>query len=215
MIGILKDLPDWATGSVAAGALWFSGAYGVLAPRAMEADVERDVLPSCVEQLEAEQDRVLARETEYREEERTRKIDEASRQLRARERDLREIESAIMQARTLQGMMDDSGIGMFMPRVDHALPSAKDLERAKAQVAQAREALTNIPEITLPRLPSSALMETCSCAALETLAGRRTDYAISLASFRLVNPSSIASVKSDMTQALRWNGCGGKPWEQL
>ncbi|MCI4646050.1 MAG: hypothetical protein MRY64_14810 [Hyphomonadaceae bacterium] len=95
------------------------------------------------------------------------------------------------------------------------LPTQEDLNAIRTQINEAKAALANLRPISLPRVPSEELRQTCTCAMMQSLGSKRTDYAISLASFRLITPKAVTSAKSDMAHALRWDGCGAKPWEEL
>ncbi|MEL7128227.1 MAG: hypothetical protein AAGK23_01650, partial [Pseudomonadota bacterium] len=110
---------------------------------------------------------------------------------------------------------DETGIGLFLPPPPPDLPSIADFEGIQADIQRAKDSIANLPPISLPRLPDSELMGTCACASLEALAGRRADYAVSLASFRLITPERVASAKDDVSRTLRFSACGSKPWENL
>ncbi len=214
MVGLVRDLPDWAVGILIACLGWFMAAY-MLAPRAMEAEASEKVVPSCLEKLEAEQERALAEATERAEEERNSKISELKRLIARKESSLREVEALVSQYRQMSGLLRQNGLGFVMPDVSGSLPTQEELDALRAEVRDAKRILANIPEINLPRMPSGELMETCTCAAMETLGSRRTAYAVYLASFRQIAPQSMSNIKSDVANILRWDACGDKPWEAL
>ncbi|MEO1490346.1 MAG: hypothetical protein AAFR88_13065, partial [Pseudomonadota bacterium] len=103
MIGLIKDLPDWATGTVAAGALWASVCYVTLAPRAMEAYAQKTIAPSCVATLEREQAEKIAEAKRQYEEERQRTA--------AR---LRSSEQKLEYAEEMVRVMNQSGVNDLM-----------------------------------------------------------------------------------------------------
>ena len=216
MIGWIRDLPDWATGLLMAWGAWFAVSYTVLAPRAMENDLERDVYPACVAELEADQERALiASEQQIRaaaEAER----DDKLRQLRVRENELREAQSQLDYYETLRRTYRNSGLGRIMPLPQANLPSAADVAEMRQRIAAARERLGDAIHIeALPRAPSGELLKTCACAAATAVAGKRTNYALSMASFRLVSPMEISTVKQDVARTIRLSSCGKLQWEQF
>lgn len=217
MIGALTNLPDWATGASIAALGWFGVCYAELAPRVLEADIKQDAIPKCVQMIEAEQDRELDRARQDLTRQREVRLEQLQNEVRRAASRLREMESTLAQWRAYQNMMHGSGLGgLFqMPDMGAALPTEADIEAARSQVAAAREALANVPDIELPRMPSAEIAETCTCAALQTLSGERKNYAISLASFRLISPGDVSAAQNQMSQIVRWNGCGEKPWRHL
>ena len=221
MMGLIRELPDWATGGVTAGAIWFGVSYVVLAPRAMDEEQEK-AMPPCIEQLESEQERAIAdateRATDRWESEQRSKLSEIARE----ERNLRELRSQVDAYEMTSGAIMSSPLGdllgatgVQMPRMPN-VPSSADVRRMQQDIRRARAAVERqIPEIDFPRVPRAELMQTCACATLKALAGKRTDYAMSLASFRLIGTEKISNTRSDFAGFLRWDGCGDKPWEDL
>lgn len=213
MIGLIKDLPDWMMGAALAGGAWFAAAYSFLAPRAMEDALQGDVYPACIAQLDAEQTIALdeavksaTREAEYAR-------DEALRAVRARLSVLAEVEKELSAYEMVRKLYGDSGLGMLVPMPDIKLPSRAEIEQEQSALRQKIAAIDLPITISYPRVPTAALMKTCACAAATAVAGKRTSYALSLASFKLISPAEVSGVKGAVFDALKTDVCGAKPWE--
>ena len=216
MIGFLKDLPDWSVGALLGGAAWFSVGYAVLAPRAMENDLVADVYPDCVAQLEEEQEHTLSRAEDRARRNAKYETEDAMRTLRARASELHQKRIELRYYHEAKRGLCSTGICELMPM---ALPevnlSVDDIDR-ELSVIRKKTAALDVPfDIELPRAPSEELLKTCYCAAMQALAGKRTNYAISMASFRLISPTEISSVKQGVAEALRLKSCGTQPWERV
>ncbi len=216
MIGWIKELPEPLVGAVIGGAAWFGIGYAVLAPRAMENDLVRDVYPACMEQLEAEQTRAIDKATERKRSNVENARAEKRRELLTRQAELGEVEKQLEIYQSMKGALDSSGLGVFTPNIlpPVELPSPADVERMQKNVAQGLAALQLPIEVSFPRVPSEEVMKTCMCAGLQAVAGERTNYAISMASFRLVSPTGISSVKQGVAETLRMKSCGKPVWEE-
>ena len=214
MMGWLRELPDGALGVMVAGAAWFGTAYW-LSDRAMVAEASETLLPSCVSQLEDEQERALSRASEHAEQDRANKVDDLQSNIRRKESRLRDLRATLNQYREFSHLYNGSGLGALVQMPMAGMPTEDDLKAAEAEIANLKAALTKLPSISFPRVPSRELRETCTCAMMEALGDKRTDYALSLASFRLIAPQAVTSAKSDMASALRWDACGAKPWREF
>lgn len=213
MISFLKDLPDWMMGTALAGSAWFAAAYGVLTPRAMENGLQAEVYPACMAQLEAEQTAALEGKTKVATREAEYARDEALSAIRTRLSDLAELEQKVSAYELVLKTYRESGLGMLVPLPDMAMPSREEIEAQKKDLLKKAAAIDLPVAISFPPAPSSALMKTCACAAATAIAGKRTSYAISLASFRLVSPAEVSGVKGAVMGALKTDVCGAKPWE--
>lgn len=217
MMNIIRDMPDWMTGTAIAGLGWFGFCYSTLTERKMEEEVRTNVMPACIKQLEAEQEKFLTRLTRDASERRKIEVGRLQDRIRSRENRL----SEIIGDKELYAQTHDSvcrQLGAFcvvLPDYSGVLPGKEEIQKAKAEIASLRAELDAIPPIILPRAPQSELLSTCTCAAIQSLAGKRTDYALSLASFRLFSPEGITSSKKDLAQTLRFDACGKPSWESL
>ena len=215
MIGPLKDAPDWMMGTAIAVCIWAGAVHVVLTERAMSADMDHTVLPQCVAQLEQEQDRALTRASEDAGTRRAEIVDDLRRLIRSKRAQLREAEDAIAQYRYLKGTYDETGLSAFVPLPKVSLPTDQELAALRTEINEAETRLSDLPDLVLPRLPSSELAKTCTCAAAQAMAGVRFDYTLSLASFRLFEPEDIQNAKTEVSTITNWSGCGGKPWKDL
>lgn len=207
MIGWFKDLPDYCVGAVAAVGLWYGAVYVVLAPRAMERHFETEVFPPCLERLEAEQETALANARDRFERQR----ENAARALRAQEMQLRQYDN-------ITGLYRQSGLTDMLSAF--GVPSIEESVGVEAQslrrdVERTRAALSVEADFDSFRVPRDGLLATCSCAALQAAAGKRSTYALSLASFRLIEPADITEIKSSVVEITGTNVCGAQPWRNL
>lgn len=215
MISLLKDLPDWMMGTALAGTTWFATAYGFLAPRAMDDALQADVYPACIEKLDAEQTVALdealkeaTREAEYAR-------DAVLRSVGVRLSELAELERELTAYELMVETYRRSGLGKLFPLPDVDLPSRDQIGAQKAALEQELAALDVPLNISFPRVPKAELMKTCLCAGASAVAGKRTSYAISLASFRIISPAEVSGVKGAVMDALKTDVCGARPWELL
>ena len=215
MIGWMKDLPDPVVGCLAAGGAWFGVSYALLAERAMNNDLEQDVYPVCIAQLDEEQTIAIDEAVERATEKAKYARKEAMRQLRIRQDELSEAKTKLSYYEEMKRAYRNSGLGAFMkvPNID--VPSVAEVEEMQRDVT-ARIQTLNVPiNISYPRIPKPELLKRCACAAAMAVAGKRTSYAISMASFRLVSPAEISNLKSDVSNAVKLDICGAKQWENL
>lgn len=215
MIGWIKDLPDWSIGALLGGAAWYGVSYAALAPRAMENDLVSEVYPACMAQLGADQESALSKAEDRKRSDAEYERKEALKTLHKREADLSEMKTQLSYYNSMRRTYRDSGLGALIPLPQVEVPSAADIERSENALRKQRAALKLPIVINLPRAPSAALMKTCSCAALQALTGARSDYAVSMASFRLIAPTDVSSLKQDVAQVIRVKSCGDHPWEKL
>lgn len=215
MFGPLRDLPEFLTGGLIAAAAWYGVSYVILAPRAMSEDAEAKFVPACLEQLESEQDRALSEAGDLKERERANRVSDLRRTIRSRTRQIREAQTAMAQYRAVRRQFRASGLDALLPPPPPDILTEEDIASLQQEVTEAETALNSLPPITLPRLGSDELAGTCACAAIEGMAGRRADYALSLASFRIVTPESVSAAKNDVSRAVRFSACGSRPWEDL
>lgn len=205
MFATLRDLPDGAIGLMAAGTLHFALCYGVLAPRAMEAHFEKAVTPQCTAMLSAEQDAAISRAQRDHAEKRNRALGELSR-----------IDQQIAAREQLHRLNDKSGLTGLMSAMGFPATAigTGDLPALKQQASLLRDALNRAPDFSHLRADTSALARTCSCAAMQAAAGKRTSYAISLASFRLIEPSEISQTSQGALRIAQGSACGAPAWRQ-
>lgn len=216
MFGPLKDIPEPILGGAVAASLWVAVCYAALTPRILDAEVENNIMPACMAQLKAAQETALNRAVKQAEEERAYEVEKAERDIRVIENTLREIIQKKGGLEKLEQEMCKTGIcGMFRAHID-ALPSNEKLQDMDATITRKKEQLAQLlSPISFPRTPDGEIAKTCTCAAMQSLSGKRMDYAISLASFRLIEPKSISQTKSDLRDALRFDACGKPSWESL
>ncbi len=215
MMNGLHNLPDWMIGTSIAALAWFGLCYVELAPRALANEVEENTVPLCVEQLELDQSRTLSRLYDDRTRERESRTEQIQNKIRIASDRLRQMRGAVDTWNDYQDMLNQSGLSMFIPTPQGAVPTQSELNAAQEEIDAARNVLANLPEITLPQMPSSEVAAICSCAALQAFAGERKNYALSLASFRLLSPSDVGDAQDRLSQVLNWTGCGEKTWETL
>lgn len=206
MVSWIKDLPEWATGMTAAAALWFATAYVVLAPRAMELQAQAEMAPSCVAQLEQAKAKRLA-DAEAR----------RQREQGAAERRLRDAETRLAAAEALTGAMEASGLGGLMQGMGMPMGEAglADPAALRGEIARIKQKLASPADIAAIAISSADTAATCACAAFKAIAGQRLDYALSLASFRVIAPSEIGASASSVADIARGGACGALPEEVL
>lgn len=205
MLTTLRDLPDGAIGLMAAGTLHFALCYGVLAPRAMEAHFQSEVVPRCTAMLSAEQDDAISRAQEADAKNRKQALGE-----------LRRFESQIAAYERMQRLHQQSGLGDLMGSLGMPMQSlgASELAALKQKANALRSALNGAPDFSHLRANAAQLAKTCSCAAMQAAAGKRTSYAISLASFRLFEPSEVSETTQGALRVAQGNSCGDLAWRQ-
>jgi len=217
MITILKELPDWMMGTMLAGAGWFSVSYTVLAERALQQQVSEEIIPQCTLQLEGEQD-IAVRETLSRLQEKARYARETTiDRLKRRRANLNQQLNKIQAARLVYDQYNRTGLGEVlrstgmmpaMPALPATGPIHAELKSIRTEIARLA-----IPDtITIPKVPAQKLASACLCAASDVVAGKKTATAISMASFRVINPDALLSLKSDVTDALNLSHCDARPW---
>ena len=214
MIGQLDKIPEPIMGASLAVLGWFGLCYTALTPRILEAESE-SVIPACMAQLEAERDDAFETLAQRAENDRRRVIDRIESEISDKTAKLQQLETLSRTARTYSGLLGQSGLSRLAPQLELPEPKSEDLEALRKGIRDARAAIQNLPPISFPRAPESELLKTCACAAMQSVAGKRTDYAISLASFRLIEPEAISQTKTDMGEALRMDACGTPSWERL
>ncbi len=217
MFHLIKELPEPVMGVSIAALGWFGFCYGVLSPRVMEADKEISVFPACIEELNAAQDQILARLTKDGGEERARTIEPIKNRIASKEAQIFEIEEKRKYLKTTRDTIcqDLGPFCNYFPDYSQSLPSAAEVKKMRAELNKLKSNLDNLPPISLPKAPDSELLATCTCASAQAIAGKRSDYTISLTSFRLIQPASITKAKSDMSAILKIDGCGKPSWEKL
>lgn len=205
MLATLRDLPDGAIGLMAAGTLHFALCYVVLAPRAMEAHFEKAITPQCIAMLSAEQDAAISRAQR----------DDAERRNRA-QGELSRLDQQIMAVEQMYQLNQKSGFASLMGAMGIPAPAlgANQLSMLKQKSNNLREALNRAPDFSHLRANASDLARTCSCAAMQAAAGKRTSYAISLASFRLIEPSEISQTTQGALRIAQGSACGAPAWRQ-
>lgn len=215
MISLLKDLPDWMMGTALAGTTWFAAAYGFLAPRAMDDALQEDVYPACVERLNTEQTVALDEALKTATHEAGYARDEALRSIRAGLSELEELKRERTAYELTVKIFRDSGLQRLIPLPEVDLPTHEQINAQWAALQQKMAALNAPLKISFPRVPKPELMKTCLCAGASAVAGKRTSYAISLASFRIISPEEVTGVKGAVMDALKTDICGTRPWELL
>ncbi|MEO0612472.1 MAG: hypothetical protein AAFY83_04045 [Pseudomonadota bacterium] len=204
-------------GTALAGAAWYGVSYTVLAPRAMEQDKVQEIVPECAIDLEAKQNIHVANALTQAKQAAIYAKEETARKLRVRQRDLRgQLAEAsalnqVMQINQQSGLSDLLG-ALGMP-TSIPIPNTDHIEGELNRIA-GRLRDINIPEtISIPKAPRLDLVKSCVCAAGEAIAGKRTAYTISMASFRTITPEKLLNVKSDLNNAFETDICNAKPWE--
>ena len=61
-------------------------------------------------------------------------------------------------------------------------------------------------------LPAGASAAICACGAARAATGARFDYALHTASFRLIEPDAVSSLRADALTYVRSQACGALPW---
>lgn len=213
MIGHLKDIPDPVIGVFAAGSLWLGVCYGALTQRVMDADMQNDMLPACMAQLKAEQEAVLETALYNAKQKRVENIDRLERRIKHAAEELYKQESTNAMVGAYGRMLRKDGLDLLFPHINLLTPNNDEVNALKTEIAKAEAAIKSLPQISFPRVPDSEIFTTCSCAAVQTMSGKRMDYAISLASFRLIEPEAVAQTKKDMEALLQADACGKPAWE--
>ncbi|MEL7202115.1 MAG: hypothetical protein AAGK25_11020 [Pseudomonadota bacterium] len=217
MYQLMKDVPDWIMGTAIAGAAWFGVSYGVLAPRAMERDKVQEIIPECALELDQKQNIHVADALAKAKEAARYAKEETARKLRLRKNAL---EAKLAEAEAfaqVNRINQQSGLSDLMGalRMPMAFPSF-DVDEIRSELGSVRHQLRNLrlPEtISIPKAPRLELVQSCVCAAGEAIAGKRTAYTISMASFKTITPDKLLTVKTDLNTAFDTNICNAKPWE--
>ena len=203
MMSVVRDLPDGTFGLILAGACHFAVCYTVLAPRAMEAHLNAEVTPICTATLAAEQNRALenAREEDSRARLRT-------------QRELGRVETQLNALEQVTSVYEQSGLNDLFGALGVPTQSISngDLAALRAQADQMRSVLQSVPDFSHLTASAGQLLQTCSCAAFQAVAGQRTSYAISLATFRLIEPAEVVGVTDATLRAVGGSSCGQLPW---
>lgn len=217
MIGLLRELPDYAFGGAAAAAVWYGAVYATLAPRAMDNDLQADVYPACLSELKADQERTLSKAEERERRRLESQRENIRRELNAKLGELSQAKIEVQSYSAIKRTYDQSALTKLipnvLPRID--VPSVSEIEAIEKTIRAKRQALSQKIDIKLPRAPSDQLLHACVCAGQVALTGKRNSYALSLASFRLVSPDSIASLKSSVSEIIRADACGTLPWKAV
>lgn len=203
MLSFFRDLPDGALGLMVALALHFGLCYVVLAPRAMEAQLESEVTPVCTASLSAEQDRALS------------EAQQEDAQTRSRARlELGRLETQLNAFQQVSDLYRQSGINDLLGSfgVSTQTVSSEEIAALRRQAEGLRSILNRAPDFSALQASATELLQTCTCAALQAAAGKRTSYAISLATFRLVEPDDVSGVTDATLRAAGGSSCGELPW---
>lgn len=149
MISWLERIPDFLIGPAIAGSIWFGFNYTVLAERAMEGRLEKEIVPQCM--------------------------------------------------RDLQGAELSAG-ALNLPT--KLIPNVQGFDfRGLVETFQSRFRLSNYQRRAI-----------CLCSARQTSKSVRFDYAIHTASFRLIEPSSVSGLQTNVRTLVRSQACGVLPW---
>lgn len=217
MYQLMKDVPDWMMGCTIAGAAWFGVSYGVLAPRAMDRDKVQAIVPECAMDLEQKQNIHVADALATAKEAARYAKEETARKLRIRQRELRGQLAEANALRQVMSINEGSGLNdllgaLGMP-VTIPIPNMASIQNDLDSVTRRLQDLRLPENISIPKAPRLELVQACVCAAGEAIAGKRTAYAISMASFRTITPDKLLTVKADLNTAFDTNICNAKPWE--
>lgn len=205
MLSIVRDLPDGAIGLAIAGVFHFGFCYTVLAPRAMEAQLQSEVTPVCTASLSAEQDRALA------------EAEQNDAQARSRAQlELGRLETQLNAFEQVAGLYEQSGMNDLFGAfgVSTQSVSGAEIDAIRARAEGMRAILDRSPDFSHLQASAGELLQTCSCAALHAAAGKRTGYAVSLATFRLVQPDDVLGVTDATMRAVGNSACGELAWRQ-
>ena len=198
---------------------WFGVSYAFLAPRALEHDVRQDIVPECALELKGKQEIAVADALERAKEAARYAREDAIRKLRVRQNQLRSSMGEFIALDQLNQVYDNSGLGALLDsfgmRPNIPVPEVADIQAEIDAISQRIHHLKIPEKISIPKAPNIELVKACMCAAGETVAGKRSAYAVSLASFRMVQPEKLLNLKSDMAAVLNTNICNAKPWEHL
>lgn len=202
----IKDVPESVVGMVIAVALWFAFNYVVLAPRAMGNHFEKDFYPACARNLKIAQEAIV---------EKAQKAAEAVRSELHSE--IRDANAKLRYVRNLNNIYGQSGLSNFIRHygMDMGSETANAVEVLKGRIEEANKALNAIPDFETLRQSQADLLKTCACAGLQVMTGARVDYAIHTASFRLIEPNALASLKQKIGDLTRTSACSAFPWEGL
>ena len=214
MMSLIRELPEWASGLLTAAAIWLAIVYTTLTPRVVEAEIKNNLMPQCVRQLEQEQSSFLRRLTRERKDERGQKIEQAKRHIRIQAQELKKMHAAREAYDLLKKVYDDSGLSALIPVPTAGFPTDEEIANIKQDIQSAKVFLQSLPPISVPSAPRGELVKLCSCAALSNMASKRTDFTISLASFRMITPEGLSNTRQEISQTMNWKGCGQKPWKQ-
>ncbi|MEM1379507.1 MAG: hypothetical protein AAGH41_02675 [Pseudomonadota bacterium] len=211
MLSILRDIPDWGVGVLAASGTWYGVCHSVLADRVLQSDVDARVTPSCMATLRAQEaDAIdakiahLKRNAEY-------ELGRERDRLRTEDRRLLSLQGEAQAVEMTTQMINQSSLGMLFQIPD--LGISADVVQERRDRLQDQMDRLKIPEFTIPPVPDAEVLKTCACATADAIGGKRTAYAISLATFRIWEPDEIKRLGSDVTKVLSGGQCGPKPWE--
>ncbi len=175
--------------------------------------MQSDMLPACMKQLKAEQEAVLETALYNAQQKRVENIDRLERRIKHTAEKLYEQEATNAITGMYKGLAREYGIDKLVPQLEYLRPNTDEVNALKSEIAKAKARLNSLPQISFPRVPDSEILTTCSCAAVQTMSGKRMDYAISLASFRLIEPEAVTQTKKDMEALLQADACGKPAWE--
>jgi hypothetical protein len=214
MMGLLRELPDWSVGVLLGGAAWFAVSYIFLAPRALTGELESEIYPACFAKLEADQDRAIERATTDALTKAKYMKESLLREIKTHEADIQAMEQKLFFYEELKRIYDETDLGAFMPLPNIGV-SSSSLKAKKLAIEALIEKLDQPFNVVFPRAPSADLVKTCACAAAQAIAGQQMNYAVSMASFRLLSPTDISSVKQTVAENLNMNSCGIPNWKNF
>jgi len=218
MLQLLRELPDWALGLGTGVIAWYGLAYTVLAERALERDVKEKATPTCLSQLQSDQNKTRARVKEHRTAILTEKKLTALNALRGELTQLKALSLKLELVEQANDIVKDTAIGnmlkTYMPMAQ--IPSTDEIAKRSEQLEKTISEWENVSiNLTFPEASLEQIQATCSCAITQAIVGEKTNYAISLASFRIIAPTEISNIKNSVADVLNVKGCGEQPWESF
>ncbi|MEM9840247.1 MAG: hypothetical protein AAF830_13970 [Pseudomonadota bacterium] len=212
MLSIIRDLPDWVSGSAVAVGVWGVICYSTLAPRVLEQEIDTKVTPSCVAALRTQEkgaiDAKIARMKEAAEYD----LAQERRRLESEDRRLASVFAEAKAVEMATEMFNDSALGQLIDIPTIPSIGSEAVEKKRSAIRDELSGL-KLPEFHILPVPDAEVLNTCACATADAIGGQQTAIAIHLASFRIWTPDEIKTLGSDVTKVLAGNQCGPKPWE--
>lgn len=212
MLSLLRDIPDWGVGALAAGVSWFAICHSTLAPRVLDQEIETKVTPSCVAALRTQEAGAIDAKIARMKEAAQYDLAQERRRLESEDRRLANVFAEAKAVEMATEMFNDSALGQLIDIPTIPSIGSEAVEKKRSAIPEELSGL-KLPEFHIPPVPDAEVLKTCACATADAIGGQQTAIAIHLASFRIWTPDEIKTLGSDVTKALAGNQCGPKPWE--